>query len=79
MLSHRGRGAAAAAAALAIAIAASPASAQQTGRDPNVATETQERRSEGQTNEFDWDLLGLLGLLGLAGLRRRDDGRNPNR
>ncbi len=47
--------------------------AQQTGTDDSVATETQERRSEGQTNEFPWDLLGLLGLAGLLGLRRRDD------
>ncbi len=49
---------------------ASPVAAQQTGQDSDVATETQERRSEGQTNQFDWDLLGLLGLAGLLGLRR---------
>ena len=48
------------------------ASAQQPMNDTGVATETQERRSEGQTNEFPWDLLGLLGLAGLLGLRRRD-------
>ncbi len=64
--------------ALAAALAASavPVAAQQTGRDPNVATETQERRSDGRTNEFDWNWLGLLGLAGLLGLRRakRADG-----
>lgn len=53
--------------------ATAPASAQQTGNDTGIATETQERRSEGQTNDFPWDLLGLLGLAGLAGLRRRGD------
>jgi hypothetical protein len=57
--------------ALAVLLAtASPAAAQQTGADNGVATETQERRSEGQTNQFDWDWLGLLGLAGLLGLRR---------
>ena len=63
------------AAALAATIAAAPtgAGAQQTGNDTGVATETQERLSEGQTNEFPWDLLGLLGLAGLLGLRRRRD------
>jgi hypothetical protein len=45
--------------------------AQQTGNDTSAATETQERRSEGQTSDFPWDLLGLIGLAGLAGLRRR--------
>jgi hypothetical protein len=50
-----------------------PAAAQQTGNDTGIATETQERRSEGQTNEFPWDLLGLIGLAGLLGLRRRSD------
>jgi hypothetical protein len=63
-----------AAAALLVGLT-SPAPAQQTGNDTGVATETQERRSEGQTNEFPWDLLGLLGLAGLLGLRRRDDSR----
>ena len=62
--------------AFGIGIAASPVMAQQTGNDAGVATETQERRSEGQTNEFPWDLLGLLGLAGLLGLRRRDDRNN---
>ena len=56
-----------------LASAASSASAQQTGNDTGVATETQERRSEGQTNEFPWDLLGLLGLAGLLGLKRRNN------
>ncbi len=56
--------------AVLIALSAIPAAAQQTGGDNGYATETQERRSEGQTNEFDWDLLGLLGLAGLLGLRR---------
>lgn len=46
-----------------------PAGAQQTGNDSGVATETQERRSEGQDNEFDLNWLGLLGLAGLLGLR----------
>ena len=54
-------------------LAAVPAAGQQTGTDTGVATETQERRSEGQDNDFPWDLLGLLGLAGLLGLRRRDD------
>ncbi len=53
-------------------LGAAAAPAQQTGNDTGTATETQERRSEGQTNEFPWDLLGLLGLAGLLGLRRRD-------
>ena len=56
--------------AVLLAVAASPAAAQQSGADNGVATETQERRSEGQTNEFDWNWLGLLGLAGLLGLRR---------
>jgi hypothetical protein len=46
------------------------AHAQQTGADNGVATETQERRSEGQTDDFDLNWLGLLGLAGLLGLRR---------
>ncbi|HEX8444491.1 MAG TPA: WGxxGxxG family protein [Allosphingosinicella sp.] len=46
------------------------APAQQTGADNGVATETQERRSEGQTDDFDLNWLGLLGLAGLLGLRR---------
>ncbi len=61
------------AAAAVAALAAPPAAAQQVGNDTGTATETQERRSEGQTNEFPWDLLGLLGLAGLLGLRRRHD------
>ncbi len=63
-----------------LALAAFPSAglAQQTGNDTGVATETQERRSEGQTNEFPWDLLGLLGLAGLLGLKRNDqDYSNP--
>ncbi|CAA9542832.1 MAG: hypothetical protein AVDCRST_MAG23-2241 [uncultured Sphingosinicella sp.] len=67
-----------AAAALA-ALGAFGASAQQTGNDTGTATETQERRSEGQTNEFPWDLLGLLGLAGLAGLRKRDNDNGTRR
>ena len=67
-----------AAAALAM-LGASGAAAQQVGNDTGTATETQERRSEGQTNEFPWDLLGLLGLAGLAGLRRRDDNHSGTR
>jgi hypothetical protein len=59
--------------AAAAATAASNASAQQTGNDTGIATETQERRSEGQDNDFPWDLLGLLGLAGLLGLKLRDD------
>lgn len=63
------------AAALAAAVAGTPtvAGAQQTGNDTGVATETQERRSEGQTDGFPWDMLGLIGLAGLLGLRRRGD------
>ena len=53
------------------------AAAPQSGRDPNVGTETQERIAEGQTDDFDWEVLGLLGLFGLAGLRRRPDYSNP--
>ena len=53
------------------------AAAPQTGRDPNVGTETQERIAEGQTDDFDWEVLGLLGLFGLAGLRRRPDYSDP--
>ncbi len=62
----------AAAATLAL-LGASGAAAQQTGNDTGIATETQERHSEGQDNDFPWDLLGLLGLAGLLGLRKRDD------
>ena len=52
--------------------ASSAAVAQQTGNDTGIATETQERRAEGQTNDFPWDFLGLLGL------RRKDrDYSNP--
>lgn len=58
---------AACAAGLALGTAAS---AQQTGADNGVATETQERRSEGQDDGFDLNWLGLLGLAGLLGLRR---------
>ena len=54
-------------------LSATAASAQQTGNDTSIATETQERHAEGQDNDFPWDLLGLLGLAGLLGLRRRDD------
>jgi hypothetical protein len=61
------------AAAAAISTLGSAALAQQTGNDGSIATETQERRSEGQDNDFPWDLLGLLGLAGLLGLKRRDD------
>ncbi|HEX8400989.1 MAG TPA: WGxxGxxG family protein [Allosphingosinicella sp.] len=46
------------------------AAAQQTGTDNGIATETQERRSEGQDDDFDLNWLGLLGLAGLLGLRR---------
>jgi len=60
--------------ALAIALALPGAAlAQQTGNDTSIATETQERYSEGQGDDFPWGLLGLLGLAGLLGLRRRDD------
>ena len=64
---------------IAAALAAAPAwaAAPQTGRDPNVGTETQERIAEGQTDDFDWEVLGLLGLFGLAGLRRRPDYSDP--
>ena len=62
----------------ALIASSSTAIAQQTGNDTGIATETQERRSEGQTNDFPWDLLGLLGLAGLLGLRRKDrDYSNP--
>ena len=67
------------AAATLLSIMAAPAVAQQMLNDTSVATETQERRSEGQTNEFPWDLLGLLGLAGLLGLRRRDHTHTTNR
>ena len=60
-------------AAAALTLGASSALAQQPMNDTGIATETQERRSEGQTNEFPWDLLGLLGLAGLLGLRRRNN------
>ena len=63
--------------AAALATAPAMAAAPQTNRDPNVGTETQERIAEGQTNDFDWEILGLLGLFGLAGLRRRPDYRDP--
>ena len=58
--------------AVAALLALSPAAAlaQQTGSDINEPTETQQRRSDGTTNEFPWDLLGLLGLAGLLGLRQ---------
>ena len=60
------------AAAALLALSPVAALAQQTGNDQDVATETQERRSEGQTNDMNWEWLGLLGLAGLLGLRRRD-------
>jgi hypothetical protein len=61
----------------ALAAGSAMAAAPQTGRDPNVGTETQERIAEGQTDDFDWEILGLLGLFGLAGLRRRPDYTDP--
>lgn len=60
-------------------LGAPAAQAQQTGSDDSVATETQERRSEGQDNDFPWDLLGLLGLAGLLGLKRGDTDRGGPR
>jgi hypothetical protein len=63
--------------AAALTFGAAWAAAPQTGRDPNVGTETQERIAEGQTDDFDWEVLGLLGLFGLAGLRRRPDYSDP--
>ena len=62
-----------AALAVGTVFAGTSASAQQTGNDTGVATETMERRSEGQDNDTPWDLLGLLGLAGLYGLKRRND------
>ena len=62
---------AAACAALLVAAPAASQVAPQSDRDPNVGTETQERIAEGQTNDFDWGMLGLLGALGLLGLRRK--------
>ena len=59
------------AAAAWLALGPAAALAQQTGNEQDVATETQERRSEGQTNDMNWEWLGLLGLAGLLGLRRR--------
>lgn len=61
----------------ALALSPAMAAAPQTNRDPNVGTETQERIAEGQTDDFNWEILGLLGLFGLAGLRRRPDYSNP--
>ena len=55
------------------------AMAQQTGNDTSTATETQERYSEGQGDDFPIGLLGLLGLAGLLGLRRRNDTHHVNR
>jgi MYXO-CTERM domain-containing protein len=55
------------------------APAQQTGADNGVATETQERRSEGRDDGFDWNWLGLLGLAGLLGLRRAGKTDHDNR
>jgi hypothetical protein len=57
---------------------AAPGSAQ-VANDTGVATETQERRAEGEDNDTPWDLLGLLGLAGLLGLKRRDDDRGGAR
>jgi hypothetical protein len=66
-------------AALAAAAAAAGAGASaQPGNDASFASETQQRRAEGQDNDFPWDLLGLLGLAGLLGLKRPDD-RNDRR
>lgn len=65
---------------LILAAATAPALAaavQAPERDPNVGTETQERIAEGQTDDFEWEILGLLGLFGLAGLRRRPDYSDP--
>lgn len=57
---------------VAAAMTSGAAIAQQTGNDTGTATETQERYSEGQGDDFPIGLLGLLGLAGLAGLRKRD-------
>lgn len=62
-----------------LAASSSAALAQQTGNDAGVATETMERRSEGQDNDFPWDLLGLLGLAGLLGLKRHDHDHGTRR
>jgi hypothetical protein len=48
--------------------------AQQIANDTSIATETQERTSEGQDQRIPWDYLGLLGLAGLFGLRKRGGG-----
>ncbi len=61
-----------------LAICPAIAAAPQTNRDPNTGTETQERIAEGQTDDFDWEILGLLGLFGLAGLRRFPDDHDPH-
>jgi hypothetical protein len=59
---------------VAVAVGApSAAFAQQVSNDNSIATETQERRSEGQDQKVPWDYLGLLGLAGLLGLRKRHD------
>jgi MYXO-CTERM domain-containing protein len=58
---------------LAALIVPGAAFAQQTGNDTSTATETQERYSEGQGDDFPIGLLGLLGLAGLLGLRKRSD------
>ncbi len=52
-------------ATLAVTVAAGPiaAPAQQTGNETGIATETQERCSEGPDNGLPWGLLGLTGLL----------------
>ena len=48
--------------------------AQQVGNDTGIATQTQERTSDGQNHRSSpWDYLGLIGLAGLLGLRKRDD------
>jgi len=54
--------------------------AAQTGERGGLATETQDRLSEGGSGDLIWNLIGLLGLIGLIGLlpQHEEDSYHPS-